>query len=134
MLFDLTGISGQRVSQVDSLKLGSRHWIRTTDLGILAAGMLAGAVMALPLRMMFGGIWMFLLAPIVGVAALALFSRRRSESGEVNRRRFDRMLDSRRSLDGRFVMPGMDGPFDPNGTIMVEAHDHPVWPDAAPGI
>lgn len=134
MLFDLTGISGQRVSQVDSLKLGSRHWIRTSDLGILAAGMFAGAVMALPLRMIFGGIWMFLLAPVVGVVALSLFSRRRSEGGEVNRRRFDRLLDSRRSLHGCFVMPGVDGPFDPNSAIMVEAHDHPVWPDAAPGI
>ena len=134
MLFDLTGVSGQRVSQVDSLKLGSRHWIRTSDLGILAAGMFAGAVMALPLRMMFGGIWMFLLAPVMGVVALGLFSRRRSEGGEVSRRRFDRLLDSRRSLHGCFVMPGVDGPFDPNSAIMVEAHDHPVWPDAAPGI
>ena len=134
MLFDLTGVSGQRVSQVDALKLGTRHWIRTSDLGILAAGMFAGAVMALPLRMMFGGIWMFLLAPVVGVVALGLFSRRRSGGGEVNRRRFDRLLDSRRSLHGCFVMPGVDGPFDPNDAIMVEAHDHPVWPDAAPGI
>ena len=38
MLFDLTGVSGQRVSQVDALKLGTRHWIRTSDLGAIPNG------------------------------------------------------------------------------------------------
>lgn len=128
MLLDLTTVSNQRVSQVDELRLGSRHWVRSSDLAILGVGMVVGVLIAMPLRIAFGGIWMFLLAPVCGIVALVLFSRKRSVQGERGHRKIDRLLESKTSMHGMFVMPGDDGVFDPNGFDMIEVHDHPVYP------
>lgn len=127
MLIDLTRVSGQRVSQVDELRLGERHWIRTTDIYLFGGGLLAGAFAALPLRILFGGVWMFFLAPVAGVIAVFLFSRKRSVEGERTRRRFDRMMDRRRSMSGEFMLPGPAGRYEPNGYMLIEFHDHPIW-------
>lgn len=52
MLFDLTSVSGQRVSQVDELHLGGRQWVSSTNLFIAAAGAVAGAVLATLVRVL----------------------------------------------------------------------------------
>ena len=98
MLFDLTSVSGQRVSQVDELHLGGRQWVSSTNL-FIAAGM---------------------------VAALVLFVRRRSVEGERNMRRIDRIMARRHGMDGRFVRPGSLEPYDPGGYELIEFHDHLV--------
>ena len=125
MLFDLTRISGQRVDQVDELHVGGRHYIRSTTLFIGMGGMLAGAIAALPLRLLFGGMWPFLLVPVGMVLAVVLFDRKRSRDGELNRRRVEKLVNSLRDKDGGFALPCGE-PFSPNGWTVVEQHSHPV--------
>lgn len=130
MLFDLTSISGQRVAQVDELHLGGRQWVSSTNVFIGAGGAIGGSLIALLLRftpLAAGQWWPFLLIPVGVIAALVLFSRRRSTEGELNRRRIDRMMDKRHGMDGEIIRPGSLEPYDPAGYTLVEFHDHAVW-------
>lgn len=125
MLFDLTSVSGQRVSQVDELHLGGRQWVSSTNLFIAVAGAaLATLVRVLPAAA--GQWWPYLLIPAGMVAALVLFVRRRSVEGERNMRRIDRIMARRHGMDGRFVRPGSLEPYDPGGYELIEFHDHVI--------
>lgn len=125
MLFDLTSVSGQRVSQVDELHLGGRQWVSSTNLFIAVAGAaLATLVRVLPAAA--GQWWPYLLIPAGMVAALILFVRRRSVEGERNMRRIDRIMARRHGMDGRFVRPGSLEPYDPGGYELIEFHDHVI--------
>lgn len=131
ILLDLTGISGQRVAQVDELHLGGRHWVSSTTLFIILGGMAAGVMLAALIRlapMAAGQWWPFLLAPVCGVLAVWLFGRRRSEEGETTRRRIERIVDERRGMDGRMFVPGGVEPYDPRFCEIVILHDHPIDP------
>lgn len=124
MLFDLTKISGQRVDQVDEIQLVGRQWIRTTDLFIFFGGCVAGAFVCLPLHMLFGGWLPYLAIPAGGITAVVLLARKRSVAGEVHRRRLERIVDARRKVDGRFILPGGES-FSVNSYRIVQMHDHP---------
>ena len=78
MLFDLTRISEQRVAQVDELKVGARHYIRSSTLFIFLGGAFAGLLPAMLLQMLFGGMWPYMLVPAAAIAAVVLFDRKRS--------------------------------------------------------
>lgn len=129
MLFDLTSVSGQRVSQVDELHLGGRQWVSSTNLFIAVAGAVAGAALATLVRVLpaaAGQWWPYLLIPAGMTAALVLFVRRRSVEGERNMRRIDRIMARRHDMDGRFVRPGSLEPYDPGGYELIEFHDHVI--------
>lgn len=128
MLFDLTAISGQRVSQVDELHVGGRQWVPVTGMLLALGGAAMGAGIATLIRMTLapGAWWPFLAAPICAAAAVILFGRRRSMEGEATQRRIERMFASRTRMDGRFIRPGSLEPFDPNGFTFIETHDHPI--------
>lgn len=129
MLFDLTAISGQRVAQVDELHLGGRQWVSSTDVFISAGGALTGAAVGELIRLTplaAGQWWPFLLIPVGILLALFLFARRRSVEGETNQRRFNRIMDAQRNMEGRFILPGSLEPFDPAGYELIEQHDHVI--------
>lgn len=126
MLFDLTRLSGLRVAQVDELRLGGRHWVRSTDVLLFLAGLAAGALPATGLRMLTGGWIPWLLIPLGGILSLVMFSRKRSVNGEITLRRFDRLMNRAKRVDGGFILPGSDRVFSPNDYGFRELHDHPV--------
>ena len=78
MLFDLTRISEQRVAQVDELKVGARHYIRSSTLFIFLGGAFAGLLPAMLLQMLFGGI--LLLAVVAAVIVLITVSLNASQN------------------------------------------------------
>lgn len=124
MLFDLTRISEQRVAQVDELKVGARHYIRSSTLFIFLGGAFAGLLPAMLLQMLFGGMWPYMLVPAAAIAAAVLFDRKRSTEGEKTQRRIEKMWADRHSLDGEFILPAGE-PFSPNGYELIEMHSHP---------
>lgn len=128
MLFDLTRVSGQRVDQVDELQLAGRHWIRSTTVFIFLGGALVGAVLGQCVHTFVGGGYIpYFLVPITAVAAVVLFSRKRSIAGEVGRRRIEKIIDAKRVPEGKFVLPGT-APFSVNDFELMEMHDHPYAP------
>ena len=131
MLFDLTGVCGQRVAQVDELHLGGRHWVSSTTLLIALGGAVAGMMPAVLIRLTppaAGQWWPFLLSPLTAGLAVWLFGRRRSEEGETTRRRIERIMDERRGMDGRMFVPGSVEPYDPRFREIIILHDHPIDP------
>ena len=127
MLFDITRISGNRVDQVDELKITQRIWFRSTDLLIALAGLLLGALAAVPFFALFASTWPLVLSPIGMIIALTFFTRKRSVAGELNPRRFDRMRDRAKALDGQFILPGSGEPFSPNSYRIVEQWRRPIY-------
>lgn len=128
MLFDLTRVSGQRVDQVDELQLAGRHWVRSTDVFIALGGAVVGALVGQGIRTFIGGGYIpYFLIPIAAVAAVVLFSRKRSVAGEVNRRRIQKIVDAARVPEGKFVLPGT-ATFSVNDFELMEMHDHPYAP------
>ncbi|OZG49847.1 hypothetical protein [Bombiscardovia coagulans] len=127
MLFDLTRISGERVSQVDELKVAGRIWLRSTDLLLIGGGAVVGVMIAQSIRMLTVSWIPYLLIPVCACVSYVLFSRKRSVAGEVHARRFDRWRDKRRALDGEFILPGSSRAFSPNGYRLIMQHAHPVY-------
>lgn len=127
MLFDLTRISGERVRQVDELKVGGRLWIRSSDLFLMLGGAVVGLALSQLIRLLVAGWVPYLLVPLGSLVAWLLFSRKRSVSGELHARRFDRLRDRRRGVDGGFVLPGEPDAFSPNGYRLLVQHAHPVY-------
>ncbi|RSX49859.1 hypothetical protein [Bifidobacterium castoris] len=131
MLYDLTKVSGQRVSQVDELHVGGRQWMRSADLFLLLGGGAAGAGAAQLLRVVFRGqYWPYLLVPVFAVAVFLLFTRKRSRAGETTRRRWDRWRDRHRAKHHEFILPGSPDSFRPNGRTIILLHSHPYDPHA----
>lgn len=127
MLFDITRISGNRVDQVDELKITQHLWFQSTDLLIALAGLGAGAVPAAPIMAFTQSSWPLVLSPVGLVIALTFFTRKRSVAGELNPRRFDRMRDEAKALDGQFILPGSGESFSPNGYRLVEQWRRPIY-------
>lgn len=125
MLIDLTRVSGQRVAQVDEYRMGRRFYIRTTTVGIALGGLAVGLIPFMLLQMLTGSVWPILLVPACGVAAVVLFARRRSDEGEQNARRIERMVDRRRVRSGMFILPGQP-PFRMDDYRLEERHTHVI--------
>lgn len=127
MLYDLTKISGQRVSQVDELHVGGRVWMRSTDFFLILGGMGIGVVLASLVRMVWRGSWVpYLLVPVCGFLLFFMFTRKRSRAGEVNRRRWDKWRDRRSVREHAFILPGNPEPFSPNMHRIILLHSHPL--------
>ncbi|NME61935.1 hypothetical protein CQR48_0421 [Bifidobacterium thermophilum] len=128
MLYDLTRVSGERVSQVDELKVSRRVWIRQSTFFLALGGFATGSVLSMILVPILGtGSWLpYLPAPIMSALFVFLFSRKRSTAGEKTLRRWDQWRNKRRSLDGEFVLPGDPTPSSPTSYHITIQHSHPV--------
>lgn len=128
MLYDLTRVSGERVNQVDELKVSRRVWIRQSTFFLALGGFATGSVLSMILVPILGtGSWLpYLPAPIMSALFVFLFSRKRSTAGEKTLRRWDQWRNKRRSLDGEFVLPGDPTPSSPTSYHITIQHSHPV--------
>lgn len=128
MLFDLTAISRQRAAQVDELHVGGRLWVSSTTAFIALGGMISGVLAGEIIRFTLapGELWPFLAVPILGLAAVILFARPRSQEGETTSSRAKRMIARHTTLDGEFLLPGSMTPYDPNRHDVAFIHDHPL--------
>ena len=128
MLYDLTRVSGERVSQVDELKVTRHFWIRQSSFFLALGGFLVGGVLSMILIPVVGrGSWLpYRPAPLTAVLFVFAFSRRRSTAGEKTLRRWDKWRNKRRSLDGEFVLPGDPTPSSPSSYHITIQHSHPV--------
>lgn len=119
MLYDLTTVSGARVSQVDEMKVAGRFWIRSSDFFLILGGAGAGLALAGLCQRVSDSYVPYLLVPALAFLSWFAFTRKRSIYGEKNLRRFDRWYNHMTGLDGAFVLPGADGVFDPNRADIV---------------
>ena len=128
MLYDLTRVSGERVNQVDELKVSRRVWIRQSTFFLALGGFATGSVLSMILVPILGtGSWLpYLPAPIMSALFVFLFSRKRSTAGEKTLRRWDQWRNKRHSLDGEFVLPGDPTPSSPTSYHITIQHSHPV--------
>lgn len=132
MLIDFTGLSGQRVADVDELQVFQHVWIRYSDMSVLGVGVIVGfAVSAIVTTVIAPGqLWpYFLVIPIMGIWYF-IFGRKRSVEGEKTERRFDKWKAQHQALDGDFILPGSTEVFYPTGFTITLMHDYPIADDA----